>query len=294
MEYAAGHRDTGLEPKPTLYVVATPIGNLRDIGLRALDVLKSVEIIAAEDTRITARLLNHYEIHSRLTALHEHNEQRVAGRLVEVLERGGSVAVVSDAGTPAISDPGARVVAAARAAGHPVVPVPGANAAIAALSASGWDAPHFLFYGFLGSRSAQRRSELGSLARLPFVLVFYEAPHRVLASVADMADVLGASRRILVARELTKRFETLYESTLGAVGPWLEGDSNQVKGELVLLVAGAEMSGERAAEEAQHVLDVLLDELPLKQAVKLATRLTSANKNDLYARALKMRGERDV
>jgi len=267
---------------------------LRDIGLRALDVLKSVEIIAAEDTRVTARLLNHYDIHSKLTALHEHNEQRVASRLVEVLQRGGSIALVSDAGTPAISDPGARLVAAARAAGHPVVPVPGANAAIAALSASGWDAQHFVFYGFLAARSAQRRNELASLARLPFVLVFYEAPHRVLASVADMADVLGGARRILVARELTKRFETLHESTLGETGAWLEGDSNQVKGELVLLVAGAETGGERASEEAHHVLEVLLDELPLKQAVRLATRLTSANKNDLYARALKMRGEREV
>ena len=267
---------------------------MRDIGLRALDVLKSVEIIAAEDTRVTARLLNHYEIRSKLTALHEHNEQRVASRLVEVLQRGGSVAVVSDAGTPAISDPGSRLVAAARAAGHPVVPIPGANAAVTALSASGWDAQHFLFYGFLASRSAQRRAELASLARLPFVLVFYEAPHRVLASVADMVQMLGASRRVLIARELTKRFETLHESTLEETGPWLEADPNQVKGELVLLVAPAEADAERETGEAEHVLAVLLEELPLKQAVSLATRLTSASKNDLYARALKMRGEREL
>ncbi len=279
------------ESKPTLYVVATPIGNLRDVSLRALDVLKSVDVVAAEDTRTTAQLLNHYGITNRMIALHEHNEKRMAPQLVEHLAAGRSVALVSDAGTPAISDPGALVVAAALSQGYRVVPVPGANAAAAALSASGLSAQHFLFYGFLPARGAERRRELAALVDLPYALIFYEAPHRIGDSIADLRAVFGDARRIVIARELTKMFETIYTCALGEAGAWIEADANRRKGEFVLIVEGqpATASDEDRAQ-ARRVLETLLSELPLKQAVALATKITGGKRNVLYELALTLKG----
>jgi 16S rRNA (cytidine1402-2'-O)-methyltransferase len=277
--------------RPSLYVVATPIGNLADITLRALEVLKRVDAIAAEDTRITVRLLRHYGIGAPLIALHEHNERRAAQKILQLLAHGKSVALVSDAGTPAISDPGAIAVALVRAAGHPVVPLPGANAALCALSAAGALAQHFLFYGFLPPPAAARRRELAVLKTLPYLLVFYEAPHRVIASVADMAAAFGDGRAITIARELTKLFETIHTCRLGEAAAWLAADANRIKGEFVLLVEGAGEADAAGAGAVQRVLEILLRELPLKQAVKLATEITGARKNDVYGLALRMRKE---
>lgn len=269
--------------------MATPIGNLRDITLRALEVLKQVDVVAAEDTRITARLLQHYGISVKLTALHEHNEARAARPLLALLAQGKSVALVSDAGTPGVSDPGAHLIAAARAAGHAVSPVPGCSAAIAAVSASGLPASHFLFYGFLPARSSERRSELEKLRVYPFPLVFFEAPHRIAESLTDMAVVLGTARNVVIARELTKLFETIHACMLGEAVSWLDADAHHRKGEFVLVVEGAQPAAESSS--AHETLEVLLAELPLRQAVSLAARLTGAKRNRLYELALQMKGK---
>ena len=295
MRRAAGHEDdTGPVTKASLYVVATPIGNLKDLTFRALDVLRTVDVIAAEDTRVTSRLLNHYAIAAkRLIALHEHNEQRTAPQVIAQLEAGRSVALVSDAGTPAFSDPGARVVAAVREAGYPVIPIPGPNAAAAALSVSGLAGAHFLFYGFLPAKSGERRNALEAIASLPYMLVFYEAPHRVREAVADLAAALGPSRRLLIAREITKLFETIHECALGEAEAWLNADSGRIKGEFVLIVEGAPLLDETVLGDATQTLKILLDELPVKQAATLAARITGARKNELYALALELRKNAD-
>ncbi len=274
--------------RPSLYVVATPIGNLADITLRALEVLKRVDAIAAEDTRVTSRLLKHYGSATPLIALHEHNERRAAHKILRLLAQGKSVALVSDAGTPGISDPGALAVAMARDAGYPVVPLPGANAALCALSASGNAARHFLFYGFLPQQAAARRRELSALKARPYLLVFYEAPHRVIASVADMAAVFGAGRTITIARELTKLFETIHACRLGAAATWLAADANRTKGEFVLLVEGAAEADTADAGAALRVLEILLRELPLSQAVKLTAQISGGKRNELYQLALEL------
>ena len=275
--------------RPSLYVVATPIGNLADITLRALDVLKRVDVIAAEDTRFAQRLLKHHGITARLMAVHEHNERGAAQKIAQLLAQGKSVALISDAGTPAISDPGALTVAAARDAGFTVVPVPGPNAAMCALSAAGLAAPHFLFYGFLPPQAAARKRELAALKSLPYLLVFYEAPHRVVASIADIAAVLGAERSVTIARELTKLFETIHACRLGDAPDWFAQDANRNKGEFVLLVEGAPAATPADDGAARHALEVLMCELPLKQAVKLASKITGARKNEVYAMALQMK-----
>jgi len=275
--------------RPSLYVVATPIGNLADITLRALEVLKQVAVIAAEDTRVTSRLLTHYGIATPLLALHEHNERRAAQQLLRTLARGRSVALVSDAGTPAIADPGALAVRLAREAGYPVVPVPGANAAVAALSAAGATARHFLVYGFLAAQAGSRRRELETLRELPYLLVFYEAPHRIIASVNDMAEAFGGGRTITIARELTKFFETIHVCTLETAPEWLAADRNRARGEFVLLVEGAGPAAVGAAQAAQRTLEILSRELPLAQAAKLAAKIGGARRNDVYALALRLR-----
>lgn len=275
-----------------LYVVATPVGNLSDVTLRTLEVLRTVDVIAAEDTRVTAKLLDRHGIAAKLLAAHEHNERAAAERIVGLLGEGRSVALVSDAGTPGIADPGARVVAAARAAGFRVVPVPGCNAAVAALSASGFGNPRFLFCGFLPARAAERRAELAALAAQTALLVFYEAPHRILDCVADLQAAFGSDRDIVIARELTKVHETIHCCRLGEAVAWLEADDNRRRGEFVLVVAGAEAvpgAGEDDAD-AERTLSVLLGELPLKQAVALAVKLTGGNRNTLYRRALELKG----
>ncbi|TXT21014.1 MAG: 16S rRNA (cytidine1402-2'-O)-methyltransferase [Gallionellaceae bacterium] len=272
-----------------LYVVATPIGNLRDTSLRALDVLASADAVAAEDTRNTLHLLNHYGLAAnRLLALHQHNERGAAERIVALLAQGLSVALVSDAGTPAISDPGALLVEAVRAAGHRVIPVPGANAALAALSASGLAVPHFLFYGFLPSKPSARRRELQPLVALPYTLVFYEAPHRILECVADLLEAFGGERQIVLARELTKLFEHIHLCSLADASGWLNADPNNRRGEFVLLVSGAAQP-EGDGGEAGRILAILLQELPLKQAVQLAAKITGAGKNELYQQALQLK-----
>ncbi len=275
-----------------LYVVATPIGNLQDISLRALEVLKRVDAIAAEDTRHSAGLLNHFGISKKLIAVHEHNERQSADKLLTLLQAGENIALVTDAGTPGISDPGAVVVNVLRAAGVKVVPVPGASAVIAALSASGIMQNGYLFYGFLPASGAARRKQLALLKIYTVTLVFYEAPHRILECISDLNHVLGSGRRITIARELTKTFETFHTCLLGDAEAWLKADTNQQRGEFVLLVEPAVLAHEAVLpEEAINTLKLLLSELPLKQAVKLAAEITQQKKNELYEFALQLKSE---
>jgi 16S rRNA (cytidine1402-2'-O)-methyltransferase len=272
-----------------LYVVATPIGNLRDITLRALDVLAAVDVVAAEDTRNTAHLLAHHGIRAnKLIAVHQHNERGAAEKIIALLQAGQSVAFVSDAGTPAVSDPGALLVQAVRGAGLGVIPIPGASAVMAALSAAGLSQPHFLFYGFLPNKSAARQTVLQSLISYPYTLVFYEAPHRIVECVSDLCIVLGGKRQIVLAREITKMFETIHTCALHDVERWLLSDVNQQRGEFVLLVSGAEPQAGLTIE-TKHVLEVLLKELPLKQAVHLGIQISGASRNDLYQYALQIK-----
>jgi 16S rRNA (cytidine1402-2'-O)-methyltransferase len=275
-----------------LYVVATPIGNLSDITLRALEVLDATDTIAAEDTRNTRHLLQHHGIgDARLLALHQHNERGAAEKVITLLQQGQNVALVTDAGTPAVSDPGAVLVEAVREAGFRVIPIPGANAAAAALSASGLCSPHFLFYGFLPNKSAARRSVLQGLAEHPYILVFYEAPHRILECTEDLHAVFGDGREIVFAREITKLFESIHRCKLGVAMEWLNSDPNNQRGEFVLLISGAPERTEGLEAEVERTLALLLEELPLKQAVQLAVKITGANKNELYQRALTLKSE---
>ncbi len=272
-------------------MVATPIGNARDITLRALDVLAGVDLIAAEDTRNTAHLLQLHGLAAKpgkLVALHEHNERQGAERIVDALAAGASVALVSDAGTPTISDPGGLLVRSVREAGYRVIPVPGANAMLAAVSAAGLPSQQFLFYGFLPPKESARRRELEALKPLPYTLVFYEAPHRVLECVADLFRTLG-EREITIAREMTKLFETVHTCGLSEAGAWLDGDVNRRRGEFVLLVTGAAAVAESG--EAERVLRALLAELPLKQAVALTARITGEKRNAIYQLALTMKDD---
>ena len=274
--------------KPGLYIVATPIGNLDDWSPRAIATLKTVSVVAAEDTRHSGRLLQHFAIPTRLVAVHDHNEAgRVQGLLAQ-LEAGEDIALISDAGTPLISDPGYRLVAAAQAAGLKVVPVPGACAAIAALSAAGLPSDRFIFEGFLPAKAAGRRARLEQVKEEPRTLIFYEAPHRILECLEDMEAVFGGERPALLARELTKTFETLKGLPLAELRAFVAGDSNQQRGECVVLVGGwSAPEGEQAiSAEAQRVLDLLLAELPLKRAAALAAEITGVRKNLLYQLAL--------
>ena len=283
------HNEHPQKPEAALYVVATPIGNLRDITLRALDVLGSANVVAAEDTRNTAHLLTHYGIGaSRLMAVHQHNERGAAEKIVALIQAGQSVAFVSDAGTPAVSDPGALLVQAVLAAGLRVIPIPGANAAIAALSAAGLAEPHFFFYGFLPNKSAARRSALEGLRDVTATLVFYEAPHRIVECVADLQTVLGAEREIVLAREITKLFENIHRCALGMALDWLNSGPNNQRGEFVVLVSGAQPQP-GLSTETRDTLSLLLEALPLKQAVQLATQITGANRSELYQLALQMK-----
>lgn len=277
-------------PIGILYVVATPIGNLQDITLRALDTLKAVDAIAAEDTRHTSGLLSYFGISKKLIAVHEHNEHQSAEKLLSQLNAGESIALVTDAGTPGISDPGAVVVDLVRKAGVKVVPVPGVSAVIAALSASGIVQNGFMFHGFLPASGAARRKVLETLKTQTVTLVIYEAPHRIVDSIADMCAVLGGERRITFARELTKTFETIYSCNLSDAVAWLEADLNQQRGEFVLLIEAAALKdAEEMPEETVRILKLLLAELPLKQAVKLATEITHEKKNVLYEFALQLK-----
>ena len=255
---------------------------------RAIEVLRQVRWVAAEDTRHSAPLLKHFGCNARLLAAHEHNEEAAAQQVIEHLASGESVALVSDAGTPAFSDPGARLVARVRAAGFRVVPLPGPCAAVTALSASGLAEPHFLFYGFLPAKAKQREDALRGLAALPYALVFYEAPHRILETVESLAAILGPHRTLIMARELTKLFETIHSVPLGEAHAWLTADANRQRGEFVLLVSAAKATGDDG--EGERVLRLLLGEgLPVKQAAKLAHSITGAGKNAMYDLALSLK-----
>ncbi len=269
-----------------LYVVATPIGNLDDLSLRAQRILAEVELIAAEDTRHTAVLLNHFEIHTPMTKLHDHNEAQRTPALVKKLLAGDSLALVSDAGTPLISDPGFNLVRAARAAGIRAIPIPGACALIAALSVSGLPTDRFVFEGFLPPKTAARRLRLQQLQSETRTLVFYEAVHRLTESLSDMLQVFGSERRAVIARELTKLHESVRQDTLAALLAWVDSDSHIRKGEVVILVAG--LAAKRTAIETDKILTILLEELPVKQAVALAARLTGGKRNTIYQRALEI------
>ena len=270
-----------------LYVVATPLGNLRDITLRALDVLAAVDMVAAEDTRTSATLLGAHGIRTMLMAAHDHNEQAAAARIVELLAAGQSVALISDAGTPAVSDPGARIVRAVHEAGLCVTPIPGPSAAISALSVAGFEG-RFEFHGFLPPKSAARRARLRDLKALPSTLVLYEAPHRIVELAQDLRAEFEPGRRLVVARELTKRFENVAPLTVASLEDWLMHDSNRQRGEFVLIIEGARPE-DKSDTEARRVLELLLTELPVKSAARLAAAITGASKNALYTQALELK-----
>ncbi len=275
-------------PVSALYVLATPIGNVCDITLRGLHVLAIADAVACEDTRNTSQLLQRYGLSKQMLATHEHNEREAAAKIIERLQAGQRVALVSDAGTPAISDPGARVVDAVRAAGFQVIALPGASAAVTALSASGLTDARFHFVGFLPAKTRQRETALQELVALQAALVFYEAPHRIVETVQSMLQVFGPARQVVLARELTKLFEHIHRCPLGEAVAWLEQDANRQRGEFVVLLEGAQpVEGEDA--EGERVLRILLEELPVKQAAALAAQITGQKKNALYERALQIR-----
>jgi 16S rRNA (cytidine1402-2'-O)-methyltransferase len=278
--------------RATLYVVATPLGNLRDLTFRAVDVLASVDTIAAEDTRVTAVLLRHYGIAARPVSLHEHNEAARAERIVAALRQGKSVALVSDAGTPAISDPGARLVRAVRDAGFTVVPIPGACAAVAAVSAAGLAAERWLFLGFLPSAAKARRELLASTAKVDAALVVYEGPHRVRATIEELRDALGGDRTLVVAREITKKFETISVVKLAEASQWLAEDPNRERGEFVLLVDAPVERIRGTAIDARELLMALIDELPASRAARVAAAVTGLPRDALYAQAVELKAGR--
>lgn len=277
----------------TLFVVATPIGNLGDLSPRAVEVLKNAALIACEDTRTSRTLLVRFGISTRSVALHEHNERAAAPALIDALRSNGDVALISDAGTPAVSDPGARLVDEAHRAGIRVVPVPGPNAAIAAFSASGFPAERFLFAGFLPASAGARRKAIAVLERgssRDCALILYEAPHRIRATLADLATGCGADREVAMGRELTKKFEEMVRMPLGAAPGWLDERPQREQGEYVLVIAPAHRNGEPipVALDADHVLATLLEALGPSDAAKLAARLTGQTRRALYARALEL------
>ena len=277
--------------KGVLYVVATPIGNLDDLTPRAVETLKQVDLIAAEDTRHTKPLLRHYAIDTPMRSLHQYNEQAQLEPLLNTLQAGESIALVSDAGTPLISDPGFPLVRAFAAQGGRVVPIPGASAMACALSAAGLPTDRFVFAGFPPRSRAQRQNWLGELVHDTSTLVFYESSHRVTDTLADMAELFGPSREGVIARELTKTHETFLRGDLETLRERLQQDSDQRKGEFVILLAGAKDQSRQLVElDVEHILVTLLAELPLKQAVSLAARITGRKKNKLYDQALKLSG----
>lgn len=292
----------------SLYVVATPIGHLSDLGARAAEVLRSADVVAAEDTRTTRTLLAHLGSTARMMSAHRHNERAAAGQIVALLDEGCSVALVSDAGTPAVSDPGAKIVAAVREAGHRVVPIPGPSAPLALLSASGLVEGPFHFEGFLPSRAGARDARLAELARMPHAFVLFEAPHRIARTLPAIAAACGAQRRIAIGRELTKRFEEIHVCRAGDAAQWLSADPNRERGEYVLLVAPPEAAtagphgdDESVADSATatttvdtaSLLSALLEELPPSRAVRVAERVTGIAHRTLYRMALDRTAKKD-
>jgi 16S rRNA (cytidine1402-2'-O)-methyltransferase len=276
-------------PEATLYVVATPIGNVCDISIRALHLLSLADAIACEDTRNSATLLARYGLSKPLIAAHQHNEREVAQKLITRLHVGERIAFISDAGTPGISDPGARIVDAVRSAGLRVMPLPGASAVVTALSASGLLDEQFYFVGFLPAKARQREQILNGLQKLPATLVFYEAPHRIIDCVKALAALFEPTRQIVLARELSKLFETIHRCPLSEALTWLQADPNHLKGEFVVLLQGAPQQDSMVDSEVTRILQILLAECSLKQAATLAAQITGLKKNDVYQRALALR-----
>jgi 16S rRNA (cytidine1402-2'-O)-methyltransferase len=270
-----------------LYVVATPIGNLGDMTPRAVEILNSVALIAAEDTRHSGRLMAHFNIKTPMISVHDHNERQREQTILDKLASGDSIALISDAGTPLISDPGFIVARAVRDAGYKVVPVPGCSAVIAALCASGVPTDRFIFEGFLPAKRSGRQQQLSQFVSETRTVIFYESTHRILDSLQDMIEVFGGNRHVVLARELTKTFETIHGDSLDNLLVWIKADANQQKGEFVVLVQGVEpVISEGPSVETLRILDLLIEELPLKQAAALAAKITGEKKNALYQIAL--------
>lgn len=270
----------------TLFIVATPIGNLKDITSRALSTLESVDLIACEDTRHTQKLLSNFSIKNKTLSLHDHNERQRQEYIVELLQQGKNIALVSDAGTPLISDPGFHVVRHCRQQGLSVAPIPGACAAITALSVAGLATDRFTFEGFLPSKTGARKSVLESLSHEERTMVFYDAPRRAIDTVKDIVEVLGSERQVVLARELTKTFETIYADNAENLLAWLEQDTNQLKGEMVLIIEGYQPEPNAIAPQVEQTLKLLLKELPPKKACAIAAEIYGVKKNTLYDLAL--------
>ncbi|QBM18029.1 ribosomal RNA small subunit methyltransferase I [Marinobacter sp. JH2] len=274
-----------------LYVVATPIGNLDDVTERARQVLAKADLVAAEDTRHSGRLLQHLGLNKQMLALHDHNERARVSQILDALSQGQSVALVSDAGTPLISDPGYILVREARAAGYSVSPIPGACALVAALSAAGLPTDQFLFAGFLPAKRVGRKTALEGFKHQPATLVFYESPHRITDFMEDLIEVLGADRECVLGRELTKTFETFYAGPAGEVLSELLADPHGAKGEFVVMIRGSEgVQGAEASVDANKLLAMLVKELPVKKAARIVADVCGLGKNELYQRALEMKG----
>ena len=280
-------------PTASLYIVATPIGNVADITVRALHVLGLVDAVACEDTRNTGHLLTRLGLSRPLLAAHQHNEREVADKIVHRLLAGERIALVSDAGTPGVSDPGARIVDAVRAAGLRVVPVPGVSAAITALSASGLVNDQFHFVGFLPAKARQREGVLQQLVVATSTLVFYEAPHRIVDCIEALVGVFEPGRQVVFARELTKLFEEIHRCTLAEAMAWVKADAHREKGEFVVLLEGAAGGSDAGQLEAERILTILLAECSVKQAASLAAQITGHKKNALYERALQIKGQQE-
>ena len=270
-----------------LYIVATPIGNLGDMTPRAVEVLQSVALIAAEDTRHSGRLMAHFNIKTPMISVHDHNERQRLQTILDKLSAGENIALISDAGTPLISDPGFYLVRGVRDAGFKVVPVPGCSAVITAMSAAGVPTDRFIFEGFLPAKRTGRQQQLALIKSEERTVIFYESTHRIIETLNDMVEVLGADRYVVMARELTKTFETIHGDKVSDLLVWMEQDHNQQKGEFVLIIQGVEPKKEEGfSAETLHVLETLLEELPVKQAAALAAKLTGEKKNALYQEAL--------
>lgn len=279
------------DARGSLYIVATPIGNLDDFSKRAEQTLRDVDYIAAEDTRHTRRLLNHFGIEAKLFSIHDHNEKDKANYVASLLDDGKNVALVSDAGTPLISDPGYHVVHALREKSHKVMPIPGACALISALCASGLPTDQFFFAGFVPAKSKGRRDLFESWKQQVGTVVFYESTHRIYDSMADVQQVYGDDAQLVLAREVTKTFETFLSGTASEILAMFDADANQMRGEFVVMLSFTQESGNEAELEAKRILTILLEDLPVKQAAAMAAKLTGEKKNYLYKMALEMQSQ---
>lgn len=286
-----------IEPQGTLFIVATPIGNLSDITQRAIDTLATVDKVCAEDTRNTRKLLSHLGLKKNLVAFHDHNERQKISTVIEWLDKGEQIALVSDAGTPLISDPGFHLVKTLREQGYKVVPIPGVSALITALSAAGLPTSTFSFEGFLPAKASARQQALSLNSESHYTQVYYESSHRIVASVATMIEVFGEHKQVVLARELTKLYEQYFHGTLAALHHWLLADRLHQKGEFVLILAGHEKKNSETDSfevSTEQLLSVLVAELPLKQAAKIAAKLTGKSKNRLYKQGMALQNQGNI